>query len=371
MFDQIKKQIKYVAKQSNIHCLTAPWLSGLGSILAFHSVCLNERKSKLENIRGEQVTPKHLEDIILYFKQKKYKTVSLDEACKIIKGEISIANKFVAFTFDDGYLDNYTLAYPVFKKYSVPFTVYITTGYIDGKAVLWPYLLDNLLDQNRRVEFEAENRKYSLRCEEKAEKEKAFLTISEIIKKILPNNYYDELNQIFNPYGFDLRNKTEKMMLDWEHIKEMSKDDLVTIGAHSVHHFQLKRLSLLQVNEDVAGAKRILESIINKKVDHFSYPFGGENDLGVREEKIVKECGFKTAVTSIIRNVYAGDREHCFSVPRIPVNGNDEDIKSLDMFISGFLPCRNKFAGGPFLKDYNENRPHLSNNLYILAKKCA
>ena len=38
-------------------------------------------------------------------------------------------------TFDDGYKDNYTNAYPILKKYKIPATVFITTGYINKQMV--------------------------------------------------------------------------------------------------------------------------------------------------------------------------------------------------------------------------------------------
>ena len=48
-------------------------------------------------------------------------------------------HRFVCVTFDDGYSDNYTLAYPLLKRLGVPFTIYVTTGFIDNQLPMWWY----------------------------------------------------------------------------------------------------------------------------------------------------------------------------------------------------------------------------------------
>ena len=61
--------------------------------------------------------------------------MSLDKAQRRLV-EQDFERKFVCFTLDDGYLDNYLNAYPVFKKYGAPFTVYVNTGMPDGNTIL-------------------------------------------------------------------------------------------------------------------------------------------------------------------------------------------------------------------------------------------
>lgn len=42
----------------------------------------------------------------------------------------------MVFTMDDGYKDNYTNALPIFKKYNVPYTIFVTTNFPDRQAIL-------------------------------------------------------------------------------------------------------------------------------------------------------------------------------------------------------------------------------------------
>ncbi len=101
----------------------------VGEIWMLHRVV--EIRSENPNQRSLEVTPEWLEGRIKEYQKRGYSFVSIDE----------IANKrrWVCITFDDGYQDNYTVAYPLLKRLGVPFVVYVSTGFIDNKLPMWWY----------------------------------------------------------------------------------------------------------------------------------------------------------------------------------------------------------------------------------------
>lgn len=109
-----------------LHNLTHPLL---GRILMLHRVV--EHRSEGEN-RELEITPEFLRRAIETYRQQGHRFVSIDEACDIIsKGRTN--HPFVCLTFDDGYQDNYDIAYPILKQMEVPFAIYVTTGFIDNR----------------------------------------------------------------------------------------------------------------------------------------------------------------------------------------------------------------------------------------------
>lgn len=109
-----------------LHNLTHPLL---GRILMLHRVV--EQRSEGEN-RELEITPEFLRRTIESYRQQGHRFVSIDEACDIIsKGHTN--HPFVCLTFDDGYQDNYDIAYPILKQMEVPFAIYVTTGFIDNR----------------------------------------------------------------------------------------------------------------------------------------------------------------------------------------------------------------------------------------------
>ena len=123
--------------QRKLHNLNHPVL---GRILMLHRVV--EQRSEGEN-RELEITPEFLRRTIETYRQQDHQFVSIDEAYDIIsKGRTK--RPFVCLTFDDGYQDNYDIAYPILKQMDVPFAIYITIGFIDNRLPMWWYKGDNL-----------------------------------------------------------------------------------------------------------------------------------------------------------------------------------------------------------------------------------
>ena len=76
------------------------------------------------------VSPESFERQMRFLRERKYNIVSLEELADLIKNKEKIPFKTVAITFDDGYLDNYTHAYPVLKKYNIPATIFVVINRI-------------------------------------------------------------------------------------------------------------------------------------------------------------------------------------------------------------------------------------------------
>lgn len=108
----------------------------VGEIWMLHRVV--EHRSDVPVQRNLEVTPDYLEKKITEYKARGYSFVSIDN---IFDCHFSFFNsrRWVCITFDDGYRDNYTIAYPLLKRLGVPFTVYVTSGFIDNQLPMWWY----------------------------------------------------------------------------------------------------------------------------------------------------------------------------------------------------------------------------------------
>ena len=91
------------------------------AILMYHSVG--------ENGAFFTVKPDDFKRQLLYLKAN-YSVILLSELIKKIKKGESVEN-YVCITFDDGYLDNFGRAFPLFKELDLPSTIFMPTGFID------------------------------------------------------------------------------------------------------------------------------------------------------------------------------------------------------------------------------------------------
>jgi len=123
-----------------LHNLTHPVL---GRILMLHRVV--EHRSDDPAQRELEVTPDFLEQTILDYRQKGYTFISIDELSSLLTTHYSLSTKKnICLTFDDGYQDNYDIAYPLLKRLEIPFAVYVTTGFIDNRLPMWWYASERL-----------------------------------------------------------------------------------------------------------------------------------------------------------------------------------------------------------------------------------
>jgi len=320
------------------HRLFGPFYSGCGHILTFHRVIPDTAEVRIHNHQSLEITPEHFEQTILFFQKRGYAFYSLDQLYEsLLRGRFS--KKFVVFTFDDGYRDNFTLAYPILKKYGIPFTMYITTNFPDRKAILWWYILEDMLRKKEQVQFRWGGRDYFFRCRSLVEKEAVFDEVRTLINKSFSQpDFRKMLRAIFsdfqpNPFAY-----ADSIAMSWDEIREISQDPLATIGAHSVNHFPLKKLDSEALVREIKESKEGIESKIQQVVEHFAYPFGKSTEASLREFEMVKSLGFKTATTTRMGNIFPAHRCHLECLPRISINKATKK-PVLQLQTSGMLPC--------------------------------
>lgn len=76
------------------------------------------------------ISPQKLEEQLTYLKNSGFTPISLDELYGIFNNQVTSPNKPIVLTFDDGYIDFYTTAYPILVKYNFKAVSFIPTGLI-------------------------------------------------------------------------------------------------------------------------------------------------------------------------------------------------------------------------------------------------
>ena len=137
---------QFILKLLSNNSFINAYFSGIGTIFMLHRVYPFEDGKLLPN-ENMKVSPLFLERFIIEFKSLGYEFISINELYEILKNNRNV-KKQIVFTLDDGYKDNYVIAYPIFKKYNIPFTIYLSTSFPEKSAVLWWYVLEELIIKN-------------------------------------------------------------------------------------------------------------------------------------------------------------------------------------------------------------------------------
>ncbi len=227
---------------------------------------------------------------------KWFHIVSLQDVVEWLDGKKGLPPYAALITFDDGYLDNYTNAYPILCKHNFPALIFLTTEHIGTDAPFYwdmaAYCFahtkkDHLTFPDGRTEHwsnpherEQVSKAWieSMKVLPQAEKETQVARLPEILGVSIPKGYF------------------QKLMMNWDQVREMQKGG-IEFGAHSMHHPILTRISLEQVRAEVEGSKARIEKELGKPVLSFAYPNGQMADLNDPIEKIVAGSGIRTAFT--------------------------------------------------------------------------
>ena len=244
-------------------------------------------KGHLFSNENMKITPKKLDEFLSYLESRNVQFYSLEDVAKQ-KVPIQQGKGGIIFTMDDGYKDNLSEALPIFKRHNIPFAIFVTTDFPDKKAILWWYALEDLILAHDSLSL-SNGKTYS--CSTPEEKEKAFLEIRREILGLSQANLLQELNSLFEGYHVDWQSKNNDLCLSWEDIVSLKKEPLVTIGAHTAHHSNLKQLKTKDdVRKEVGNGIEVLKDRAGINASVFAYPFGSTNEVSSRE--IEELCQF-------------------------------------------------------------------------------
>ncbi len=264
--------------------------SARGIIYMLHRVCPFEQ-GKLSPNENMKVSPQFLEKIIIQYKKQGVEFASLDNVYGDLTEIKRIKKSYIAFTLDDGYIDNFEYAFPIFKKHNVPFTVYVTTDFPNHKSILWWYIIESLILQNDALIL---NSGEKLDCSDASKKNESFLTLRKMIIALPALNFEKHLCELLNNYKIDVFADVKRLAMTWDQISTMSKHPLCTIGGHSVHHLAFNKLSEEELHFEVSESLKLIENHVNYKIEHFAYPFGSANEVGQREINLMRQFSLKT-----------------------------------------------------------------------------
>ncbi len=308
---------------------------GIGVVLCLHNVV--QRHGALGVNRGLDVTTAELEAIFACMTARGYTPISLDAISACLRSARRPQPRFVAYTFDDGYADNLHLALPLFRRHGIPFTVFVTTGFMDRDVPVWWYPLERKLAATGRVTIPDAGVTHEWRTETIREKVRAYRDLQAWLVAADAAQTRRLLEALFGttPEGGAVGAGD---VLSPAQVRTLAEDPLVTVGAHTRTHPVLRGLPEAEALREIAESRERLTTLVGRPVDHFAYPFGNPTACGPREEGLVRQAGFETAVTTAARHVTPADR--ATALPRIVLSGEFDPARALPVLLTDWFGRR-------------------------------
>jgi peptidoglycan/xylan/chitin deacetylase (PgdA/CDA1 family) len=319
---------------SRAHRLLAPYTQGRGLIFTLHYVRPEPlRPQAFAPNRFLEVTPGFLEGVLDQVQEAGLDVVSMDEAVERLQGGDD--RRFVCFTFDDGYRDNLEYAYPLFKRRSLPLTLYVPTDYPSGNGELWWLALEEVIARAAQIELFRDDAVWRLETTTIPDKIRAFDAIYWWLRGIDEATQRRVVRVLAERHGVDMAADCARLVMPWDEIRSMAADPLVTIGAHTKGHFAIAKLSEERAMDEMVGSADRIERELRQRPAHFAFPYGDPSSAGSRDFALARAAGFKTAVTTRKGMLFSEHRRHLTALPRVSLSGDYQSLTYTALYLSG------------------------------------
>jgi len=201
----------------------------------------------------------------------------------------------ICVTFDDGYLNNLTVAAPILKQFDIPATVYIATGFSGGENMFNDRVIDLVANEALSTLSLNAIKEQPIELDSM---EKRIKVASQLLTKIkyLPIEKRKKLIDAL--YQENATTELPSKMMSVEQLKQLHATG-IEIGAHTVEHPILKVLAPAEQKQQITQSKATLEEWLGENVSGFAYPNGKiMDDYDLTTKGIVEESGFDYAVST-------------------------------------------------------------------------
>jgi peptidoglycan/xylan/chitin deacetylase (PgdA/CDA1 family) len=227
---------------------------------------------------------------------KWFNVIAVHDVVQWLDGQEELPPYAALITFDDGYLDNYTSAYPILRRHNFPALIFLTTEHIGTDAPLYWDMAAYCFyhTKEHQLTFPDGRTEHWSEPDERDQASKKWIELMKMYPQAEKAKYVQQLPAALGvsvPQGF-----FKKLMMNWDQVREIHKDG-IEFGAHTMHHPILTRIAPDQVRAEVEGSKSRIEKELGEPVLSFAYPNGQSSDVNSSIEKIVGDSGIRVAFT--------------------------------------------------------------------------
>jgi len=223
----------------------------------------------------------------------------LDEAVEAL-AEGRLEDGAVAVTFDDGYRDNYLHAFPVLRDHGLCATIFLATGYVGTGRILWHDRVFRAFHSARRERLEGFGPGgETLVWHNERQKREACLLALRTIRGLTTEARDHRMAVLEERLDATPEGPDDRLMLDWPEVREMHAHG-IRFGSHTVNHPILAKIPLAQARRELTESRSAIRSELGGDVSSFAYPNGQPGDFNETTRCLLRETGYRCAVTTVL-----------------------------------------------------------------------
>ena len=300
--------------------------------IAMYHYTRDLKHSRYPEIKGLDITL--FKQQIDYFKNN-FSVVTMEEVIDSVEKKSVLPTNALLLTFDDGYVDNYTYAFPILNDYGlqgsffIPGKTFTEHKLLDVNKIhyilaasdinkLLPDLLGRM-NYYRGNEFDYPDNDTLFDQYAKANRFdcKEVIFVKRILQTVLPERLRNIISsELFEKHlGISEEQLAFELYMTEEQIYTLRRHGMF-IGIHGYDHYWLGNLNKEQMQKDISDALNAMDKFIDRKRWVMNYPYGNYNDDVLNYIADHGAClGFTTEVRIADLNV-----DHKLTLPRFDCN---------------------------------------------------
>lgn len=275
-------------------------------------------------------------EIQMKWLKKNVDILSETDLLLVLNNEKKLSRPSLMITFDDGYIDNYTTAYPILKKLGIPAIFFIPTKSINERKLGWWDIISFIINKTNKTNINYNDTHVDLR-----NKRSAIKYFFNKMKNDLEHETKNTLKTLSDEceVPFPKLHVQSDELMTWSQIREMS-DNGMTIGSHTHSHRVLSTLPFFQQKNEMVDSKSMLEENIGHTVKSISYPVGYYTHFSKETRQLAFESGYDLGF-SFNTGINYYDKLIPFDVKRIEAENNIDMIVSMTYMSNIFIKKHN------------------------------
>jgi peptidoglycan/xylan/chitin deacetylase (PgdA/CDA1 family) len=202
-----------------------------------------------------------------------------------------------ALTFDDGWRDNYTQAFPVLREARVPATMFLVSDAVEQGGLFWP---EDVVTKTHHIALRGGERRILNALAElwpTSEPRMKASTASalceswvEALKRVPEGERRDRIATYFRAIGA-VEEPLRGYVMTWNQAREMAGQG-ITFGSHTHTHKILEGLHEAEMERELVTSRAAISNQLQRDVTLFCYPNARYSGT---EGQVLERCGYRYA----------------------------------------------------------------------------
>lgn len=274
--------------------LDAYWGADRITVLAYHRI-LDWDSPDFDGYRPNVSASLEMFDRQMTYVARHFNVIDLARLEAFVSEGIRLPKRPLLITFDDGYLDNYTYAYPILRHHQLPGVIFLITEKMTNPTPPWWDVCGYAFKHTKRTQAtlpvtgEADLSELKL-------KDTARETFMTAIKKLPEDQKQAAMKDLSAALDVPEPKFDQPLFVSWDQVRELVQNG-IACQPHTVSHPIMTRIDLAEQKRQLAESRAAVEKETNQRVIAFAYPNGTPGDYDAATQQALRETGYRMAFT--------------------------------------------------------------------------